>query len=294
MTYQAYKQPPRHQLSSFGQLLLISLLLLLLLLQQQSPLQPLSCCVAWTVTNSCNIRNNHRKRDNNWNVIYPIGATRHLSHHCNHHHHHRRRRHRASLQLIPLYDVTVGTTGNTVEMTNTSAVSTVENDDSLSVDNTSDVGHDTNSIVRDMSNDADEYEYVEFDNLTEQEFIGSEWLIGTNWDQNTNKIDETWARLIVDTDGKNVVVWGDQSKGTWTLDVAAQFLSLSKENVLAGKEIWACTVSDYYFLQGTVRGWKYWSAAAVIGQWQAKRLGVDREEAGTAPWLEMDGTIPSP
>jgi hypothetical protein len=133
--------------------------------------------------------------------------------------------------------------------------------------------------------DDDEYEYVEFDSLTEQEFIGSEWIVGTNWDKNPNKIDETWTRLIVDKDGKNIAVWGDDSKGTWTFDVPSQFLSISKENILAGKQIWACTISDYYYLQGTVRGWTYWSAAAVIGQWQAKRLGVDKEEAGTPPWF---------
>jgi hypothetical protein len=137
----------------------------------------------------------------------------------------------------------------------------------------------------DYDDDDDEYEYVEFDNLTEKEFIGSEWIIGTNWDNNPNKIDETWARLIIDKDGKNIAIWGDDSKGTWTLDIPSQFLSISKENLFTGKQIWACTISDYYYLQGTVRGWTYWSAAAVIGQWQAKRLGVGKDEAGTPPWF---------
>ena len=143
----------------------------------------------------------------------------------------------------------------------------------------------------DGDDDDDEYEYVEFDNLTEQEFIGSEWIVGTNWDKNPNKIDETWTRLIIDKDGKNIAVWGDDSKGTWTFDVPSQFLSVSKENLLAGKQIWACTISDYYYLQGTVRGWTYWSAAAVIGQWQAKRLGVDKDEAGTPPWFETSDKL---
>jgi hypothetical protein len=137
----------------------------------------------------------------------------------------------------------------------------------------------------DDDDDDDEYEYVELDNLTEQDFIGSEWIVGTNWDKSPNTIDETWTRLIIDKDGKNIAVWGDDSKGTWTFDVPSQFLSISKENIFAGKQIWACTISDYYYLQGTVRGWTYWSAAAVIGQWQAKRLGVDKEEAGTPPWF---------
>jgi hypothetical protein len=146
--------------------------------------------------------------------------------------------------------------------------------------------NDADDVAADDDDNDDEYEYIEYDSLTEREFIGSEWLVGTNWDRNADRIDETWARLVVDKDGKNVVVWGDQSQGVWALDVASQFLSLSKENVVAGKEIWACTVTDYYYLQGTVRGWTYWSAAAVIGQWQGKRLGVDPEEAGTPPWFE--------
>ena len=171
-------------------------------------------------------------------------------------------------RLRPLRD-TAETASGDLETTN---ASTTANTATLALEN--------------ADTDDDEYEYLEFDNLTEQEFIASEWLVGTNWDRSPNKIDETWARLIVDADGKNVVVWGDESKGTWALDVATQFLSLSKENILAGKQIWACTVNDYYYLQGTVRGWTYWSAAAVIGQWQARRLGVDREEAGTPPWFE--------
>jgi hypothetical protein len=143
----------------------------------------------------------------------------------------------------------------------------------------------SSEISANVDDDDDEYEYVEFDNLTEKEFVGSEWMIGTNWDNNPIKIDETWTRLIIDGTGKNIAIWGDNSKGTWTLDIPSQFLSISKENILAGKQIWACTISDYYYLQGTVRGWTYWSAAAVIGQWQAKRLGVDRDEAGTPPWF---------
>jgi hypothetical protein len=174
-------------------------------------------------------------------------------------------------RISPLWDV-AEIANSDLEMTNASAAIDTA---TLSIQN-----------VNSDDDDDDEYEYVEFDNLTEQEFIGSEWLVGTNWDRSPNRIDESWARLIVDADGKNIVVWGDESKGTWTLDVATQFLSLSKENVFTGKQIWACTVSDYYYLQGTVRGWNYWSAAAVIGQWQAKRLGVDRDEAGTPPWSE--------
>jgi len=134
----------------------------------------------------------------------------------------------------------------------------------------------------------EEYEYLEYEALTEAEFVGSEWLVGTNWDNNPNKIDETWVRLVVEPEsGKNLCFWGDNSEGKWSLDVASQFLSFSKES-LVGKQIWACTVEDYYFLQGTVRGWTYWSAAEVLAQWQAKRLGVDKDEAGTAPWFQQE------
>jgi hypothetical protein len=147
-------------------------------------------------------------------------------------------------------------------------------------------------INNDEDDNEDEYDYIEYDTLTEAEFVGSEWLIGTNWDRNPAKIDETWARLVTDESGKNVAIWGDKSQGTWNLDVASQFLSISKENVVAGKEIWACTVTDYYYLTGTVRGWKYWSAAAVLGQWQAKRLGVAADEAGTPPWFQDTDTAP--
>ena len=104
--------------------------------------------------------------------------------------------------------------------------------------------------------DADEYEYVEYDALTEAEFVGSEWLVGTNWDRRSDAIEETWVRLVVNEDGKNLCYWGDNSEGKWSLDVASQFLSISKESFF-GKQIWAGVVDDYYFLQGTVRGWTY-------------------------------------
>lgn len=153
--------------------------------------------------------------------------------------------------------------------------------------------------LKDAEEDDDEeveYEYVEYDILTEPEFVSSEWLVGTVMDKKPNNIAETWVRLAVDKDGKNVAIWGDNSQGTWNFDTANQFLSMSKENIF-GKDIWAGVVDDYYFSQGTVRGWNFLSAAAVVGQWQAKRLGVDREEAGVAPWFqeteEEDDDTPS-
>jgi hypothetical protein len=142
-----------------------------------------------------------------------------------------------------------------------------------------------------LKEDSDEYEYVEYDILREEDFAKSEWLIGTNWENRQNKIEETWVRLAITEDGKNLAVWGDKSEGKWNLDAASQFLSISKENIF-GKRIWAGSVDDYYYVQGTVRGWTYWSAAEILGQWQAKRLGVDPEEAGEAPWFEDDGQPP--
>lgn len=134
--------------------------------------------------------------------------------------------------------------------------------------------------------DDDEYEYIEYEMLTETEYEGSEWMVGTVWDNNKNDIKETWVRLAIDGD-KNVAIWGDDAEGTWSLDTASQFLAISK-NYLWGKQIWAGVVDDYYFSQGTVRGWTYLTPASVLGQWQARRLGVDSDEAGTAPWFEED------
>eukprot|EP00531_Pseudo-nitzschia_arenysensis_P007787 CAMPEP_0116154110 /NCGR_PEP_ID=MMETSP0329-20121206/21603_1 /TAXON_ID=697910 /ORGANISM="Pseudo-nitzschia arenysensis, Strain B593" /LENGTH=246 /DNA_ID=CAMNT_0003651063 /DNA_START=104 /DNA_END=844 /DNA_ORIENTATION=+ len=139
----------------------------------------------------------------------------------------------------------------------------------------------------DEEDDDDEYEYVEYDMLTEAEFLGSEWLVGTVMDSNEADIAETWVRLATDKDGKNVAIWGDNSEGNWSFDVANQFLNVSKNN-LVGKNIWAGVVDDFYFCRGTVRGWNFFSAASVVGQWQAKRLGVEKEEAGVAPWFEEE------
>eukprot|EP00980_Cylindrotheca_fusiformis_P014179 scaffold3720_cov141-Cylindrotheca_fusiformis.AAC.18 len=138
-----------------------------------------------------------------------------------------------------------------------------------------------------------EYEYVEYDILTESDFLSSEWLVGTCMDRSPNRIVETWVRLAVDKDGKNVAIWGDKSQGKWNFDTASQFLSMSKENIL-GKDIWAGVVDDYYYAQGTVRGWSFFAAAAVVGQWQAKRLGVDPEEAGIAPWFQQEDEDDTP
>ena len=131
--------------------------------------------------------------------------------------------------------------------------------------------------------DDDEYEYVEYEMLSEADYLGSEWMVGTLWDSNSQNIKETWVRLAA-KDDKNLAVWGDGSEGTWSLDAASQFLAISK-SYFWGKQIWAGVVDDYYFCQGTVRGWTYATPASVLGQWQAKRLGVDPDEAGTAPWF---------
>jgi len=140
------------------------------------------------------------------------------------------------------------------------------------------------------SDDEDEYELVEYENLTEFDFYNSEWKVGTNWNNKKKEVDLTWVRLIVDENNNNVAVWGTGAKGTWKLDEAAQFISVSQESWggWTGKKIWAGPMDDYYFMQGTVRGWNPISPASVLGLWQMIRLGVDKEEAGTAPWLDEE------
>ncbi|GAX24683.1 hypothetical protein FisN_4Hh241 [Fistulifera solaris] len=142
------------------------------------------------------------------------------------------------------------------------------------------------AVSENGDDDGDDYEYIEIERLTESDFAGSEWLVGTNWDNNRDKIEETWLRCAVDQDGNNVAIWGDDSKGKWSIDIASGFFSASKESLIMGKKIWATTADDYYYMQGTVRGWSFISAANVMGQWQARRLGVDKDEAGVAPWFE--------
>eukprot|EP00985_Skeletonema_marinoi_P033440 scaffold41334_cov146-Skeletonema_marinoi.AAC.1 len=151
--------------------------------------------------------------------------------------------------------------------------------------------------------DDDEEEWVEeeFELLTERDFYNTEWKIGTLMDdtpKSPTSIDTTWVRLMTTEDGQtNKAVWGDGSKGKWMIDVPSQFFSISKETFGGwfGKQIWAGTIEDFYFLDGTVRGWSPLSPASVIGQWQAIRLGnmdggdrVSAEERGEAPWFMED------
>ena len=186
--------------------------------------------------------------------------------------------HLASLLLLCLW-----TLGNTV---NAFTMAPIPTGRPLSRRTAVQVANEAEMAIGD-DDDEEDYEILEYESLTEAEFVKSEWLVGTIMDNNPNKIQETWVRLITDENGKNVAYWGDDSEGKWALDQASQFLSISKESVF-GKQIWACTVEDFYYLSGTVRGWTYWAAAAVLGQWQAKRLGVDPDEAGVAPWFEEE------
>mmetsp|Transcript_24715 Transcript_24715/g.42286 ORF Transcript_24715/g.42286 Transcript_24715/m.42286 type:complete len:292 (-) Transcript_24715:168-1043(-) len=146
--------------------------------------------------------------------------------------------------------------------------------------------------------DDDEMEWVEeeFELLTERDFYNTEWKIGTLMEskpREPSSIDTTWVRLVTTEDGTNKAIWGDDSQGTWTIDVPSQFFSISKETFGGwfGKQIWAGTVDDFYYLEGTVRGWSPISPASVVGQWQATRLGVvdgervTEEERGVAPWF---------
>lgn len=150
--------------------------------------------------------------------------------------------------------------------------------------NSSSTATSEKSSAAQMEKNQEEFEYIEYEDLTEEDFVGSEWQVGTCWESKTNEVKETWVRLATKED-KNIAIWGDNAEGSWSLDVASQFLAISKE-YLWGKQIWAGVVDDYYFVQGTVRGWTYLTPASVLGQWQAKRLGVNPEEAGTPPWFE--------
>ena len=162
-----------------------------------------------------------------------------------------------------------------------------------------------------INTDDDEWEMVEeeFELLTERDFYNTEWKIGTLMDKkprDAKSIDTTWVRLMTTENGDNKAIWGDDSKGKWTIDVPSQFFSISKESFGGwfGKQIWAGTIDDFYYLEGTVRGWSPISPASVEGQWQAVRLGVvegDRvsvEERGEAPWFtieeeeESEGALP--
>jgi len=142
--------------------------------------------------------------------------------------------------------------------------------------------------------DEDEYELIEYETLSEPDLYNSEWKVGTNWNKAKNRDDikVTWVRLVIDPKNmkKNIAIWGDGAQGLWKLDERAQFLTVSKETFGGwfGKKIWAGPINDYYFMQGTVRGWNPISPASVLGQWQMIRLGVEKEEAGAAPWFEEE------
>lgn len=134
----------------------------------------------------------------------------------------------------------------------------------------------------------EEWEEVEIENLSEQDFYNSEWLIGTVYNDK-DKIEETWVRLTIDPDStKNIATWGDGASGSWSVDVPSQFISMTKETFggWGGKKLWAGVMNDYYYLDGTVRGWGFFRPASILGQWQMKRLGVSDEERGAAPWFE--------
>ena len=157
----------------------------------------------------------------------------------------------------------------------------------------------TNAKEDEQDDNDEEMEWVEeeFELLTERDFYNTEWKIGTLMDgtpRSPTSIDTTWVRLMTTEDGTNKAVWGDGSKGKWTIDVPSQFFSISKETFggWLGKRIWAGTIEDFYYLEGTVRGWSPISPASVDGQWQAIRLGsmdggdrVTAEERGVAPWF---------
>jgi hypothetical protein len=144
---------------------------------------------------------------------------------------------------------------------------------------------------KDNNINEEEWEYEEYEELEESDFYNSEWKVGTVWESNRQKIDVTWCRLVA-KEKELKAVWGDGAMGKWSFDRGSQFISVSKETWggWGGKKIWAGVIDDFYFMEGTVRGWSPLSPASVLGQWQAKRLGVDPDEMGTAPWFQEDTT----
>mmetsp|Transcript_17924 Transcript_17924/g.43107 ORF Transcript_17924/g.43107 Transcript_17924/m.43107 type:complete len:250 (+) Transcript_17924:67-816(+) len=157
---------------------------------------------------------------------------------------------------------------------------------------------DLSLLMEDEDDNEMEWVEEEFELLTESDFYNTEWKLGTLMEgkpRSAESIDTTWVRLVTNDMGENLAIWGDDAKGKWTVDVPSQFFSISKESFGGwfGKQIWAGTIEDFYYLEGTVRGWGPISPASVVGQWQAVRLGVvdgDRvsvEERGEAPWFEM-------
>ncbi|KAL7462025.1 hypothetical protein ACHAXS_002423 [Conticribra weissflogii] len=148
------------------------------------------------------------------------------------------------------------------------------------------------------SDEEEEEEWIEeeFELLTEKDFYDTEWKIGTVMDSSPSTIATTWVRLTTTAEGTNLATWGDSNRilarGKWAVDVPSQFFSISRESFggWLGKQIWAGTLEDYYFMEGTVRGWSPISPASVIGQWQGIRLGVSKEERGVAPWFRREET----
>ena len=148
--------------------------------------------------------------------------------------------------------------------------------------------NDTNALQLHIlhNKDDEDLEWVEeeFETLTERDFYNTEWKIGTLMDnkpRDPKSIDTTWVRLstteegtspfhyalfasdlcvsslLSSSPGTNKATWGDGSKGKWTVDVPSQYFSISKETFggFFGKKIWAGNIDDFYYLEGTVRGW---------------------------------------
>mmetsp|Transcript_4777 Transcript_4777/g.9121 ORF Transcript_4777/g.9121 Transcript_4777/m.9121 type:complete len:262 (+) Transcript_4777:78-863(+) len=196
--------------------------------------------------------------------------------------------------ILPPSVVTTQSTTSTVYAASLSEGEGSSSSSSLSSSTVKDNNYDTKVAEKDNQEEEEEeeeeeeWEYEEYEKLAESDFYGSEWKVGTLM-EGSKKIDETWCRCAV-KDGQFIAIWGDGSDGRWNFDASSQFFSITKESFggWLGKKIWAGTVDDYYYMEGTVRGWSPVQPASVIGQWQMKRLGVDPEEAGVAPWFERD------
>jgi len=137
---------------------------------------------------------------------------------------------------------------------------------------------------------------------SDADIAGSEWKIAIQWfdddglPKRGGELQETWLRFKEDY----VVEWGIGATGVWSLD--GQFLSISRDFALGwgGKRILSCKLAQKQneaYIEGMVRGWTPLTAASVMGQWQALRLGIDRTPYGepfwntrpTGTWTNSDG-----
>jgi len=123
---------------------------------------------------------------------------------------------------------------------------------------------------------------------TRSDLAGSEWKVGINW-RDSDKIDVSWFRLKADGASEWGFFIGGQ--GRWKMDDGL-FVTVSQDYFLGwnGKRLFSAKIgNDPNYLEGVIRGWKPWEPAAVMGRWQAIRLGVERPNP--PPWHDLEERV---